>query len=408
MRGRNWKIAVFHNIASGGSKRSIYEFCSRLRKRGAEIDVYSFEESQEFLPLSKVANNVFTFRFNLWFPLGEQALLFSPLALVELARLRAATKRVARQIDAGGYDLVLIHNCKYTQCPFLARFLKTPSIYYCHELYRFINEPHPRYSGIREKMRAFLLALLSPYHGILRMLERNNMRSAGLILTNSCFTQKTIREKYGLDSEVLYQGVSGNGSRDEVATRRNYVLCVGQLNRWKAQDFLIQALAEIEAGKRPELVIIFNKVSGSYQSYVRKLADRLGVKVTFAGNVSEEQLHRYYEEAKAFVYAPIREPFGFTPLEAALRKIPVVAVGEGGVRETVVDGVTGRLAPREPKAFAAVVSEFLDPSDAANLMVEKAYRTVKEKWDWERTIDEFEKIVDDFLSAKPAGAAEME
>jgi glycosyltransferase involved in cell wall biosynthesis len=42
-------------------------------------------------------------------------------------------------------------------------------------------------------------------------------------------------------------------------------------------------------------------------------------------------------------YAPRLEPLGLAPLEAGACGLPVVAVAEAGVRETVVDGITGSL-----------------------------------------------------------------
>ncbi|MBI4409918.1 MAG: glycosyltransferase, partial [Gemmatimonadetes bacterium] len=52
-------------------------------------------------------------------------------------------------------------------------------------------------------------------------------------------------------------------------------------------------------------------------------------------------------------YVAYDEPFGFVPLEAMACGRPVLAVREGGIPESVQDGVTGFLAPREPGTFAS-------------------------------------------------------
>ena len=42
-----------------------------------------------------------------------------------------------------------------------------------------------------------------------------------------------------------------------------------------------------------------------------------------------------------FAYASFLEPLGLAPLEAMSFGLPVVAIKEGGLRETVIDGYNG-------------------------------------------------------------------
>ena len=57
------------------------------------------------------------------------------------------------------------------------------------------------------------------------------------------------------------------------------------------------------------------------------------------------------------IYMPHNEPFGFAPLEANACGTPVVALAEGGVKETVVTGVNGTLVSDEdPRTVAAAIA----------------------------------------------------
>ena len=47
------------------------------------------------------------------------------------------------------------------------------------------------------------------------------------------------------------------------------------------------------------------------------------------------------------IYTPRLEPFGYAPLEANLCGLPVIGIAEGGVRETIIDGINGFLTPTE-------------------------------------------------------------
>jgi glycosyltransferase involved in cell wall biosynthesis len=88
--------------------------------------------------------------------------------------------------------------------------------------------------------------------------------------------------------------------------------------------------------------------------------------------------------------AQILEPFGLIALEAMASATPVVAVSEGGFRETVVEGQTGFLTPREPKTFSDRLADVLeDPALRARLGA--AGRTwVETRWTWERSADGLE------------------
>jgi len=54
-----------------------------------------------------------------------------------------------------------------------------------------------------------------------------------------------------------------------------------------------------------------------------------------------------YRGALAVVSMAHGEPFGLTPIEAQSVGTPALFVDEGGFRETVSDGVSGRLLPRD-------------------------------------------------------------
>src|SRR5207253_945208 len=71
-----------------------------------------------------------------------------------------------------------------------------------------------------------------------------------------------------------------------------------------------------------------------------KLSHRSGPNVQFLGNVSREVIIDRLAAARSLILPGV-EDFGITPLEAMALGTPVVALGEGGVLDTVVDGVTG-------------------------------------------------------------------
>jgi len=56
------------------------------------------------------------------------------------------------------------------------------------------------------------------------------------------------------------------------------------------------------------------------------------------------------------------EPFGMVGVEAALRGVPSIAFGVGGIPEWLIDGVSGRLVPEGPRSierFGDAIAECL-------------------------------------------------
>jgi glycosyltransferase involved in cell wall biosynthesis len=81
-------------------------------------------------------------------------------------------------------------------------------------------------------------------------------------------------------------------------------------------------------------------------------------RVTFLGNVGDDDLIGLYAGALAVIYPPFDEDFGYVTLEAFLARKPVITCTDsGGPNEFVVDGVNGFVCAPDPEALAAAVNQ---------------------------------------------------
>ena len=87
-----------------------------------------------------------------------------------------------------------------------------------------------------------------------------------------------------------------------------------------------------------------------YGESLKKLA---GPTIEFLGEVDEEKKAELYVGCKAFIFPAEEEDFGIMPVEAMSFGKPVIALRQGGVLETVVEGKTGVFltAPKLLKGF---------------------------------------------------------
>ena len=88
------------------------------------------------------------------------------------------------------------------------------------------------------------------------------------------------------------------------------------------------------------------RIVGAGPDLARLEATYDGPEVTFLGAVSDAELAELYAGCLALLVPNIEE-FGIAAVEAQAAGRPVIAVNRGGVRETVMDGVTGVLVDAE-------------------------------------------------------------
>lgn len=391
------RIAIYHNLLSGGAKRALHEEVIRLSPEH-EIDVYTLSSANhQFADLRAYVDNHHIYNFTplplMKSPFGR---LNQAIRLVDLLRLRRINRKIARDINMKGYDVCYVNPCQYETSPSLLRYLNgLPSVYFCQEPLRRLYEEHPG-RPYDESDSAFrrtvdrIDPLIASYHSVLKQTDRSNLLSADEVLVNSQFVQHAVNKIYNRDPVVCYLGIDNEWFTPTQEKKGDFVLSVGSLTPLKGFDFLIEALSLIPEESRPLLVIASNFQNPPEKAYLEELAQSCGVDLVLEGNVDEERLLQLYNQARITVYAAIREPFGLVPVESMACGTPVVAVRDGGVQETVLDGKTGYLVQRDPEEFANAVQHLLSNPDLAEDFGRNGIDHVRQNWTWENAISTLE------------------
>jgi glycosyltransferase involved in cell wall biosynthesis len=169
------------------------------------------------------------------------------------------------------------------------------------------------------------------------------------------------------------------------------VLSVGAIQPSKGFDFLIEAIGLLPNRIRPALRLVGNAEVNGVRAVLEAVALRHGVNLQIEIGVSQDTLVRRYNEAMLLAYVPHKEPFGLVPLEAMACGTPVVGVREGGILETVIDGVTGRLVNRSHDEFAAALTELLADPEKRRRLGEQGIAYVCERWAWNAAVANIER-----------------
>jgi glycosyltransferase involved in cell wall biosynthesis len=407
------KIAVWHNLPSGGGKRALYYHIRGLLERGHTIEAWCpTTADQKYLPLSSlIKENVLPLH---WKSLSSQSSLFSKISWVffdmfdNINEMDRHCRQCAKEINVGGFDLLLANSSLFIAVAPIAKYVRKPRLLYLQEptrpLYEAVGKwpwlPPDRPNGFWKTPKYVIDymqdALRIKYFKAVAREEWHNIQAYDAVLANSFYSRESMMRAYGVNARVCYLGIDTELFTDRYQQKDNFIVGVGSFTPLKNIEFVIRALASVRH-PRPRLVWIGNFSFPQYLNDVKQLAESLSVDFEAKEIVSDDQLIDILNRAAMMVYAPRLEPFGFTPLEANACGLPVIAVAEGGVRETVVDGINGLLAEPDEKAMARAIERLRDDKDLAYTLGQNGRKLVVEKWSLEASIDRIEQRLEEVL-----------
>lgn len=390
------KIALYHNLPSGGAKRTLFDQVKRLCQNHS-IDVYTLSCSEHrYADLRPYVRNYFVFPFEplplFRRPFGRVNQL---IRLINLMRLKRLNQTVAQMINSKEYDVVYVQPCQFLNSPPLLRYLIKPSVFYCHETLRIVYDPpipsRPTFRNFAQKTLDKLDPLPRIYLKYLANEDLLNLRSATRVIVNSKYSQQEFLRVYQVFPSICYHGVDTSVFRPLQLERQRYVLSVGALRANKGFDFILQSLSLIPPEQRPTFILVTNHQDPLEWSYLSQLAQQSNVNFELRVLVSDEELVSLYNRALATLYTPINEPFGLVPLESMACGTPVIGVAEGGVKETVLDGFNGVLSERNPTTFSQKILSLVTDLDYIDTLGRQGHDHVLKNWSLENAILRLEK-----------------
>lgn len=177
----------------------------------------------------------------------------------------------------------------------------------------------------------------------------------------------------GVDVNQFRRG-DGFQIRKELGIPRDatVLLYVGRIAKEKNIAFLLDALAPLLA-RHPSLYLLLLG-DGPKLEEMRRKAKGLpgGKRILFVGSRPRYQVPDFHAAADLFVFASVTEMQGLAVSEAMMAGLPIVAIGEGGIKLFVKDREVGLLTRPDKREFAEAVQTLLEKPHLRVAMGERA------------------------------------
>jgi glycosyltransferase involved in cell wall biosynthesis len=251
---------------------------------------------------------------------------------------------------------------------------RAPRVVYCHTPARWLYEPADYFKDLPSPLRTACGLLLAP----LRIIDRQRIRSAAVVLANGPVTKERIRRVYNLEAAVLIPppGIDADGPVEPVpGVRQNFCLTVSRPRSYKNLDLVTSVFA---ARQEEQLVVVGTTARPSTDETVLEV-----------GRVTDAQLRWLYRNARAVVCVA-REDLGLVPIEAFQFGTPAVALRGGGYLATCTPGRNAVFVESESPDDLNRALDLLRDSPLDRAQVRESAK--------EFDVDQFRRVIDDLVA----------
>jgi glycosyltransferase involved in cell wall biosynthesis len=287
-------------------------------------------------------------------------------------------------LDLSGYDLVLSSSSAWAHGVLPSE--NAVHVCYCHNPFRYAW--NAREATLRTRgpvTRAALGVVLQRW----RQWDWIAAQRVDRYIANSETTRRRIARYFTRDAEVVHPPVEVERFKPGLVGEHYAVL--SELMPHKRIELAVGAFNQL---RRPLVVI----GDGPDARRLRRLA---GPTIRFTGRITDAEVARLLATSRALVVTATEE-FGIAAVEAQAAGRPVVALAEGGVTESVLEGRTGVFYEQATaEALAAAVVAFDPLSVDPAVCVANAQRFGREAF-----AREIRANVDQALAAGPSSRSD--
>jgi glycosyltransferase involved in cell wall biosynthesis len=209
-----------------------------------------------------------------------------------------------------------------------------------------------------------------------------------IILPSKTYREKLLTAFPGVKDKTIFihNGINPeqfkpaeNGQTKHRAER--YILCVAELQEYKAIDVLLHAAKPLLASDRSLTLVLAG--DGPLRGELESLASSLGItrQTQFLGTRGAAEIASLMHGCETLVLPSRMEPFGIVIIEAMACKTPVVASAVGGIPEIIEPEISGLLVePENPQALTEALRRVLTDQDLRKTLAENGHARVMQRF----------------------------
>ncbi len=198
-------------------------------------------------------------------------------------------------------------------------------------------------------------------------------------VTISDYAKDLIAKYYKREAEIVHPVVEVEDFLPCGKPVENFYVVSSRQVTWKRLDLAVAACLKLKR----ELMVIGE--GPEHKNLVKLVEDyrdpRAAEMIKFIPLLKKQELADYLARAKGYLF-PSLEPFGIAPVEALAAGCPVIAFGEGGAKDYVVNGKNGVLfAKQSVGSLAEAILEFEEMKFSRKKVSESAQGFSRERFD---------------------------
>ena len=357
-------------LQQGGIANTAKDLIEELKKRkDCKINLITLKYGKYIkeLPTYEKVENISIYRI----PIKERLFFWYETALFTWKH-----KKLMKNSD-------IIHLLNARDCPFIYTAGKT--------LIANINDYLPSLVPLFGKSKLVQEGKFLRYfhYNLDKLFDFISLKRANHIIFNSNFMKTYLTKYYNLRKKkktVIYKGVDFKIFKSKKVKKDIDLLFLSNKFNLKGAKEFLRALVIVKNNNpniKAMLIGYPSRVDINYPRFIK----RLGLKdnVILKDSVPHDQVSKYYDRSKIYVFPTYSEALGQTAIESYAMKTPVIGTTVGGLPEIIgKDGIL--VPPKKVRPLAEAMIKLLGDDSLRKKMGLKGYQKVKNIFDNKQTI----------------------